>query len=59
MYAVYVCGPTDCFLQALFINWVQAAAWANVHCTNPEGYQIRYWACATDVDKSDTGWQGF
>ncbi len=59
MYAVYLCGPTDCFLHALFMNEFHAEEWASSHNYNPEGYKIVYWACASDVDKSSTGWQGF
>jgi hypothetical protein len=43
----------------MFMEETDAVEWAETNSKNPEGYLIRYWACATDVDKSDTGWQGF
>ena len=59
MYAVYLCGCTDCFLHAMFMDENSAVKWAEEDSSNPEGYKIVYWACSTDVDKSDTGWEGF
>ena len=59
MYAVYLCGPTDCFLRAMFMDERHAEEWAYANSFNPEGYKIVYWSCSSDVDKSDTGWQGF
>ena len=41
VYGVYLCGPTDCFLSALFVSRVAAEEWAIVASTNPEGYLVR------------------
>jgi hypothetical protein len=57
MWAVYLCGATDCFLHALFRDHEAALEWAANNSTNPEGYSIRYWASIADIDKTDTGWE--
>lgn len=57
MYAVYLCGATDCFLSAMFMSEAQARVWAMEHSKNPEGFTVVYWADIYDIDKSATGWQ--
>ncbi len=37
LYGVYLCGPTDCFLHAVFANEKDATAWYEAHFKNPEG----------------------
>jgi len=39
-YAVYLCGPTDCFLHAIFVEYKRAEAFAEMVC-NVEGYVIK------------------
>lgn len=56
MWAVYLCGCTDCFLHALFVSEEAAKKWAQENNHTPEGYKIYYWADIYDIDKSDTGW---
>jgi hypothetical protein len=57
MWAVYLCGCTDCFLHAMFMSEQHAKEWADLHGTNPEGYMIEYWETPKQIDTSDTGWQ--
>ncbi len=57
MWAVYLCGCTDCFLHAIFASEKHAHEWAETHGTNPEGYMIEYWKTPAEIDISDTGWQ--
>ena len=56
MYAVYLCGCTDCFLHAMFMSWEDANKWAKENSKNPEGYLIKWWRTPQDMDTSDTGW---
>lgn len=39
--AVYCCGCTDCFPQAMFIDELEALKWANENCTCPEGFILK------------------
>ena len=59
MWAVYLCGPTDCFLHAMFYYEHAAKEWAKQHDKNPEGYKIVYWHSPNEIDTSDTGWESF
>lgn len=56
MYAVYLCGCTDCFLHAIFVTKDYAEKRAKEHSQNPEGYFIKHWATPEDIDREDTGW---
>lgn len=56
MYAVYLCGCTDCFFHALFRTHELAEAWVKTQRLNPEGYFINFWAKPEDIDRTDTGW---
>lgn len=57
MWAVYLCGPTDCFLHAMFMTREEAYAWAEKQDTNPEGYCVKRWDKIADIDTTDTGWE--
>lgn len=41
VFGVYLCGATDCFLSAAFVDEDAAADWAVVNSSNPEGYMIK------------------
>lgn len=41
VYGVYLCGPTDCFLSAVFLDREYAGKWAAVANTNPEGFVVK------------------
>lgn len=56
MHAVYLCGCTDCFLHALFVEESKAIEWAEANSVNPEGYKIVVWDTPSEIDTSDTGW---
>lgn len=56
MYAVYLCGPTDCFLHALFMVREEAVCWAEQR-ESPDHYIIKRWDSLKDVDTTDTGWE--
>lgn len=55
MWAVYLCGPTDCFLHCMFFDKEVAEEWAVSNNRNPEGYYIKYFNSPMDVDIADTG----
>ena len=55
MWAVYFCGCTDGFLNALFA-WEEDAREFAKKCTT-EGTYIVYWPTPADIDTTDTGWQ--
>lgn len=57
MWAVYLCGPTDCFLHAMFREGGQAIMWAEENDVNPEGYLIKFFKNVEDIDRTDTGWE--
>lgn len=58
MWAVYLCGATDCFLHAMFMTREQAYAWAeNEASGNPEGFMVKRWDKISDIDTTDTGWE--
>ena len=60
MWAVYMCGATDCFLAAMFMDFDTADQWAEFYSHNygnPEGFTITFWKNITDIDTSDTGWE--
>jgi hypothetical protein len=57
MWAVYLCGATDCFLHALFMTREQAYQWAEQESNNPEGFHVKRWDKISDIDTSDTGWE--
>jgi hypothetical protein len=40
-YVVYLCGCTDCFPHAAFLDKNHAHKWAQDNNTNPEGYLIQ------------------
>ena len=56
MWAVYLCGSTDCFLHAMFSSEALATEWAAKYGINPEGYRIVFWKDPSEIDKTDTGW---
>lgn len=56
MWAVYLCGATDCFLHACFTEYGQAEEWAIQFSNNPEGFMIKEWPSVSDISISDTGW---
>jgi hypothetical protein len=41
VFGVYLCGPTDCFLHAVFIDKAKAVEWAKTWSRNPEGYIVQ------------------
>lgn len=58
MYALYLCGATDCFLHAIFMEYGCAEEYAlSLPHMNPEGFYIKEWKSIKDIDTSDTGWQ--
>lgn len=57
MWAVYLCGATDCFLHAMFSQYGEAEEYALVMSRNTEGFSIKEWPNISDIDTSDTGWQ--
>jgi hypothetical protein len=42
VYVVYLCGCTDCFFHAAFVELEHAEKWAKENSCNPEGYLIKY-----------------
>ena len=56
MWAVYLCGATDCFLHAMFVSYGSAEEYALAVSKNPEGFRIIEWPEIKDIDTSDTGW---
>ena len=56
MWAVYLCGATDCFLHAMFSQYGEAEEYAIAISRNPEGFIIKEWPNISDIDTSDTGW---
>ncbi len=52
MYVVYLCGSTDCFPRAAFVEEENATQFATIRATNPEGYVIKH----EDITKVD--WSG-
>ena len=56
MWAVYLCGATDCFLHACFSEYGQAEEWGVQFSKNSEGFLIKEWPEIQDIDTSDTGW---
>ena len=56
MFAVYLCGPTDCFLHAMFLERDDAYEWAKSRKVGDD-YMIKRWDKLSDVDTSDTGWE--
>ena len=56
MWAVYLCGATDCFLHAMFSQYSEAEEYAISVSRNPEGFLIKEWPNISDIDVSDTGW---
>lgn len=57
MWAVYLCGPTDCFLEALFMCQATALNWLKEQDIAPDRYLITRWEKLSDIDTSDTGWE--
>ena len=57
MWAVYFCGATDCFLEAMFSQYGEAEEYALALSRNPEGFLIKEWPRISDIDTTDTGWQ--
>ncbi len=57
MWAVYLCGPTDCFLHAMFMVREDAYEWATAQCINPEGFEVKRWDKISNIDITDTGWE--
>lgn len=57
MWGVYLCGCTDCFLHALFVDKDKAEAWGKENGTNPEGYLLKFFATPQDIPRTDTGWR--
>jgi hypothetical protein len=58
MFAVYLCGCTDCFLTAMFRDEKEAYKWARENSKNPEGFRVAYWRTPEEIDRNDTGWEG-
>jgi hypothetical protein len=64
VWAVYLCGCTDCFLHALFDDEEKAKKWAVENSHNPEGYSIVFYKTPSDIPVyylktktgDDTGW---
>jgi hypothetical protein len=56
MFAVYLSGPTDAFLQALFMYKDDAIDWVNSRKYQAD-FDIREWKTPDDIDRTDTGWQ--
>ena len=57
MWAVYLCGPTDCFLHALFRSEWDAQEWARQQDRQrPEKCLIKFFPAPADIDTTDTGW---
>ena len=56
MYGVYLCGCTDCFLNAMFMKYEDAEAWGKKYGTNLEGYVIQFFKTPLDIPFDDTGW---
>lgn len=40
-YAVYLCGPTDCFLNAVFVDEDRADAWGKMCRVACDGYFVK------------------
>ena len=59
MWAVYLCGATDCFLHAMFDSYGSAEEYALAVSKNPEGFVIKEFKTPQDIDMSDTGWTHF
>ena len=57
MWAVYLCGCTDCFLHAMFAVENDAKKWLEENNRNPEGAYIVFFNTPEEIDKTDTGWQ--
>ena len=55
VFAVYLCGATDCFLAAVFNDNEEALEYGQKHSRNPEGFYVREWKRRSDVDFTDTG----
>lgn len=53
-YAVYLCGPTDCFFSAMFLDKEAAEKYGEAN--NQDGFTIREWNCLEDIDTSEIGW---
>lgn len=53
MWAVYLCGCTDCFLTALFGTHERALKWAKENSHNPEGYTIQFFANPIDIPQAE------
>lgn len=56
MWGVYLCGCTDCFLHALFVEKEKAEEWGKQYGTNPEGYFLKFFSAPEDIPRTDTGW---
>lgn len=56
MWAVYLCGCTDCFMAAMFMVEEDAKEYAKKVSRNPEGFHIVYFHNISDIDTTDTGW---
>ncbi len=59
MWAVYLCGATDCFLHAMFVDQDDADQWLKDNSHNPEGGYVELWKTPTEIDTSDTGWNRY
>lgn len=63
MWAVYLCGPTDCFLHALFMEEADAVKWMletesgrapSAGCG--ERPFMRFYKSPGAIPRTDTGW---
>lgn len=61
MWAVYFCGPTDCFLQAMFVDQNDALDFMNTHKREQHsgdgGGYLEWWPTPDAIDRTDTGWE--
>ncbi len=49
-FSVWLCGCTDCFIHAVFINREDAVEWANLNNHNPEGFLIKEHTTLAELD---------
>lgn len=57
MWAVYLIGPTDEFLNALFMDEHEAWKWGEVLGGRCDGYRMYFIQNPEDIDRTDTGWE--
>ena len=55
LFVVYLCGCTDCFAHACFVEQDDAKTWAESNSKNPEGYIIK-WLAYDQLPKAFEVW---